>query len=319
MKRVNRRCWSGWTCWTWLAACGLAGCIELADFPESNIVEQPRALAIIADPPEARPGRSVELSLLLSDDAIDASDAEWIVCGEYFSFGGGNQYGDGESGEGCGDDDPRFGRGPRATLPGLLSSALFANLDLAREVLGSSLPPDAIDLVRERVGLPVLVEARFELEGRAIRTTKRVLFSQRADGNSNPPPPSFKLGKDGEAVTALDDPERPFRCASESGALPVLNAGSEVKLVPVYEGKEEPWTERYQVIDVRGDVHTRDETAFYSWYATGGDLSPGVTKPPDRDATWRTPSKPGRHRLWVIVRDGHGGASACGLDVRVRE
>ena len=299
----------------WLVACASAGgCIELPDFPEPNIVEHPRALAIIADPPEARPGQSVELSLLLSEEIEAAADAEWFVCGEYFSFAGGNQYGDGESGEGCGADDVRFATGPRATLPGLLGAGLFANLELAREVLGGSLPENSIDLIRERVGLPLLVEARFEHDGKRIRTTKRVLISERAQGNTNPPPPSFMLGKDPITVR---DPARPFTCASEPGEPPELPANTAVKLLPIYDGDEEPWTERYQVIDLRGDLHTREETAFYSWYATGGSLDPSVSKAPEREATWMTPRAPGKHRLWVIVRDGHGGASACELAVRI--
>lgn len=303
----------------WLVACACAGgCIELPDFPEPNIVEHPRALAIIADPPEARPGQSVELSLLLSEQIDAATDAEWFVCGEYFSFAGGNQYGDGESGEGCGAGDPRFATGPRATLPGLLGAALFANLELAREVLGGSLPENSIDLIRERVGLPLLVEARFEHDGKRIRTTKRVLISERARGNTNPPPPSFVLRTEGINETiSVPDLAQPFTCASESGEPPELPANTAVRLVPVFDGSQEPWTERYQVIDLRGDLHTREETAFYSWYATGGSLDPSVSKAPEREATWVTPREPGNHRLWVIVRDGHGGASACELAVRI--
>jgi len=300
----------------------LAGCIELPDFPDGNVVIAPRPLAIVADPPEARPGESVQLSLMLSHP-IDASGVQWRVCGEYFSFGGGNQYGDGESGEGCAADDPAFASGERAELPGLLSTALFANLDLAREVLGASLPEGTIDLVRTRVGLPVLVEARLEHQGRTLRATKRVLVSERTDGNDNPPPPRFTLG--GELVTGADDAERPFTCTAASGRGLIVEPNSDVELEPDIEGGrkgddgelEEPWLERYQIIDARGDLQDREETAFYSWYVSDGDIDPGTTKAPDRNATWRTPKDRGCHRLWVIVRDGHGGTSACGVHVAV--
>jgi hypothetical protein len=291
----------------------LAACIEVPDFPDGNVVLEQRPLAIIAEPPEARPGQPVELSLMTSRPLEDAAGVQWRVCGEYFSFSGGNQYGDGESGEGCGADDPAFATGARVQLPGILGAALFANLDLAREVLGGALPEGTIDLVRTRVGLPLLVEARFEHDDRILRATKRVLVSERTDGNANPPPPSFELG--GEPVTVVD-PEQPFACATASGAVPVVDPGSEVELAP--QGKEEePWLERYQIIDARGDLQNRTESAFYSWYVTGGDVDPGTSKTPDRDAKWRTPAEDACHRVWVIVRDGHGGTSACGVDVAV--
>jgi hypothetical protein len=71
------------------------------------------------------------------------------------------------------------------------------------------------------------------------------------------------------------------------------------------------------VIDMRGELHARDEIAFYSWFATGGELREGVTKSPLRNEIWRTPRASGCHTLWVVVRDGHGGASACGVAVTV--
>jgi hypothetical protein len=307
----------------------LAACIELPDFPDGNVVVEPRPLAIVADPPEARPGQSVQLSLLLSH-AIDTSELQWRVCGEYFSFGGGNQYGDGERGEGCGAEDPAFASGERAELPGLLSAALFANLDLAREVLGSTLPEGTIDLVRTRVGLPVLVEARLTDGRRTLRATKRVLVSERADGNENPPSPRFNLA--GELVIGVDDPDLPFTCAGASGRTPIVPPNTDVELAPVVEGSdagdagidgdgadEEPWLQRYQIIDARGDLQDRKETAFYSWYVSAGAIDPGTTKAPERNATWRTPKEAGEQRIWLIVRDGHGGTSACVTEVRVRE
>ncbi|HMI91150.1 MAG TPA: hypothetical protein VK509_07290, partial [Polyangiales bacterium] len=297
-----------------VAAVLLSACIELPDFPDGNLVLEPRPLAIVADPPEARPGQSVQLSLMLSHP-LPGAEVQWRVCGEYFSFSGGNQYGDGESGEGCGANDPAIASGEQVELPGVLSAALFANLDLAREVLGASLPEGTIDLVRTRVGLPVLVEARLQHERRTLRATKRLLVSDRQDGNANPPPPRFEL--DDQLVIGVEDLDQPFTCAGVSGRVPVVEPGSEVKLAPVVDGDEEPWLERYQIIDARGDLQNRTETAFYSWYVSGGDVGPGTTKGPDRDATWQTPKEPGCQRVWVIIRDGHGGTSACGVDVAV--
>ena len=32
---------------------------------------------------------------------------------------------------------------------------------------------------------------------------------------------------------------------------------------------------------------------------------------------WTAPAEPGPQAIWVVVRDGHGGSSACRLDVEV--
>jgi hypothetical protein len=215
-------------------------------------------------------------------------------------------------GLGGGGGVPGSAAGDRVELPGVLSAALFTNLDLAREVLGASLPEGTIELVRTRVGLPVLVEARLQHEQRTLRATKRVLVSERLDGNVNPPPPRFMFG---DELVIGDEHGLPFTCAAASGRVLVVPPGSDVKLAPVVHGQRESWLQSYQIIDARGDLQDRTETAFYSWYVTAGEISPGTTKAPDRAATWSTPAEPGDQRVWVIVRDGHGGVSACGLQV----
>ena len=90
-----------------------------------------------------------------------------------------------------------------------------------------------------------------------------------------------------------------------------------IEIAPATEDGEEPWLEDYQVIDARGELQERTERAFYSWFSTGGEFDQNVTKSPLRNQIWRTPATPGTYPLWLVVRDGHGGASACDLEVEI--
>jgi hypothetical protein len=98
-----------------------------------------------------------------------------------------------------------------------------------------------------------------------------------------------------------------------------VRAGVTIELAPVVEGQDEPWLETYTVIDARGAEDERREKAFYSWFVTGGELSEGITEAPLRNELWTAPrvTEPRKHGLFVVVRDGHGGTSACALAVEV--
>jgi hypothetical protein len=302
--------------------------VQLPDFDEPSLVDGPRVLAVVAEPPEVNPGQPVHLSLLLASAA--EPDIRWRGCGAFDTFLGGSQYGDEQSDEGCGGARAvELGAGETAVLPGALTEQLFDSLDLAEAIFGAALPEGAIEHIRDSVGLPFTIEATVRVDGTLIRAVKRVLISARATPHRNPPPPAFNVGND--AVAAVIDPDvdpepaseldpsARFTCRAIDGTALRLAPDSEIDLVPfVPDGAEvEPWLERYQVIDMRGELHARDEIAFYSWFATGGELHEGVTKSPLRNEIWRTPRASGCHTLWVVVRDGHGGASACGVAVAV--
>jgi hypothetical protein len=146
-----------------------------------------------------------------------------------------------------------------------------------------------------------------------------------ADSEPDPesdPESESDAGPDPEPASDPDIRPRPpalFTCRPVDGAPLVLPRNSDVELSPIVagDGEIEPWLESYDVIDMRGELQPRDEIAFYSWFSTGGELSEGVTKAPLRNEVWRTPRAAGCHSLWLVVRDGHGGASACRLDVAV--
>jgi hypothetical protein len=290
----------------------LVGCIELPDFPEASRVASPRVLAIVAEPPEINPGEQVTLSLVVAG-AMDYT-ASWAACGAFDSFiGGGAQYGDDQEDDGCAERGLDLGEGKEVVLPGVFGQALFENFELATRILGGTLPEDTVRHIRDSVGLPFLIEANVVADGKAIRAVKRVLISERATPHENPPAPRLTLGE----IEVEPDLTRQYGCRAAGDTSARLPRDELIEIVPATDDGEEPWLEDYQVIDARGELQDRTERAFYSWFSTGGEFDRDVTKSPLRNQIWRTPATPGSYPLWVVVRDGHGGVSACEVEVEI--
>jgi hypothetical protein len=106
------------------------------------------------------------------------------------------------------------------------------------------------------------------------------------------------------------------RCepADESGPLEV-RPGTIVELAPV--PSEAPWLERSFILDVYGQPAEQLETAFYSFYSTGGAYQDDRTRIPTRNTVWEAPQRLGPITHWLVVRDGRGGTSACRYTVNV--
>jgi hypothetical protein len=226
------------------------------------------------------------------------------------------QYGEDLGDEGCGD--PGYislaADGVDATLPGIVTQGFFDSLSRAQMLLGAALPAAAIDTIRDEVGLPFIVEARLQSGPQLVRAIKRVLIRAQAGTHRNPPPPSFMLGDQ----HVVPDTSGEMRCRNFTADRPlVAAAGAEVMVRPVIDGIEEPWLSDYQVIDARGDLVVRHEQAFYSWFASAGDFDEHVTTAPARKNIWHTPDAPSCAGLWLVIRDGQGGVSACGADVTI--
>lgn len=304
---------------TVITACALVlgACVQLPDFESGSLVQGPRVLAVIAEPPEIAPGQALDLSILLAGVEDRAGvEIRWRACGSFDGFfGGGAQYGEEQADEGCGGGLAfELGEGETAVLPSELTANLFDNLDVIAMTLGTELPEGVIDQIRSSVGIAFLVEATVQADGKRIRATKRVLISENPTPHHNPPSPRFTLD---ERVIVTDEAD-PLRCVAQDAQPVVLAAGTDVDLVPVTnDDQEEDWLETYNIINSRGELRERQERAFYSWYTTDGALRSGRTKSPLRNNIWRTPAAPGEYPLWLILRDGHGGVSACELSVTV--
>jgi hypothetical protein len=298
--------------WTCLLAPLLAavGCFELPQFADSSIIDRPRILAVVAEPPEVAPSRTTSATLsILVAGADEVTDVRWTACGmPGGGFGGmGNMFGENDGDNGCGSGAIPLGEGERVTLPLDQARVLLMSDELAQAALGSQLSAEVLEQIRTSVGIAATIQVELLADGKRLRALKRVLLRESDAPGSNPPPPAFRFG---DIILRSQGDAPPYRCEPEQGS---LQAGllETVPLTPLFEGDREPWLENYTVLDARGMLGERREQAFYSWFTDAGDLDDGSTRAPRRANVWHAPGKPGCAQIWLVVRDGHAGATAC--------
>lgn len=300
-----------------LLGLGGAACVELPDFPSAQEVAGPRLLALVAEPPEAGPGQQVQLSLLVAE--ADVLEVSWRLCPGFYTFSG-MQYQDAPTVEGCsGSVDFPLPDGLQSVVDvSPVVEQLLTDEAWQTEVLGGlELSEDALALILAEVGFPVVIEARARIaDGRILVGIKRLLLSFRYGQNTNPDQPAFVFS----TRTGLDvgmTYQGSFECAGSDGGPLRLPAGETVEVAPDLRPNmtEESWLEYYNVIDPRGALlEGRKERAHYAFYSTNNGFAEDETLSPLRNNQY-TVATAGCHRLWFIVQDGHGGLSACGVDV----
>jgi hypothetical protein len=195
----------------------------------------------------------------------------------------------------------------RFTIP----ARTLENLDLLASRFGQRLRPETLRILARDVGVVLGVGVTMESGGQTMRAYKRVVVSLSPTPNHNPPDPRFRVGTTRLVPsTAVRD-----RCEPEDGSALRVRAGQRVQLAP--DAGEESWFEPFRALTATGDFLDRRESAFYSWYATGGSFAQELTRSPTRNNFWAAPQNPGTHTLWLLVRDGRGGSSGCAATVVV--
>lgn len=292
--------------WTVVGALLALGCAN--DFEPPSLVSSPRLLAVIVDPPEALPGDDVTFRPLVASPNDEALTLAFRVDLSTAALAAGAGQAIGEPAEpiALAWDGDAAALGGERTASAI--EALFAQLGEVRP----GTPEDVVRLVYEQVGLPLTAEVELRDRDGAIvlEGFKRFHLTSRAERTTNPPPPRFAIG--GRWVSA--SPADPLACTPE-GEAPQVQPGAVVTLAP--DPSDEAWLETYPALDLEGERIERREGAFYSWYATAGAFAFAVTRPPDRDVEWTAPEEPGEYPIWLVVRDGHLGTSACRASVRV--
>lgn len=292
-----------------LAVCAL-GCIE--DLDPKQIITAARVVEVIAEPPEVRPGEPSTLSVVLAG-AAGAASYRWALCPvtDLGALGSGAS----ASSADCFADGAALiplSNEARATL--LVPESAITQATAAAERFASVLPPGVIERYLREVGIALSVVVEVQVDGRTLRALKRVVVSRNPTPHRNPPTPRVRIGMRWVSVPAsASDREQ---CVPEDGAPLILGPSQAVTLTP---DPDESWLERYTVLTADGRFAQRDEQAYYSWYATGGSLS-GLTRSPLRDNVWTLPSRlteRSSHTLWVLLRDGHGGANGCRISVEL--
>lgn len=319
----------------------LVSCVD-ADFARPSLVQTARVLSMVADPPVLGVDVPTTLSAWvvtetgapLSHDPSAGVTFGWTACLVPESVPGlqGMQYDADGSQQGCGGaasiplttDDSGAARLPAGLLAQVVTGA---SLSSVAEILG--LPVSLLMEALARTGVIVTVELRVEQpDQEPLIAFKRVVLRDSPHAEvigSNPPPPRFSVRLRGEDETAATwisarDRAEPWQCTWED-APRILQAGQTYVLDPVNvpderEG-EADWRERYEVVDLTGSFLTLREQPYYAWYSTAGRFDQEQTTEPADEELWRAPSTPGLHPLWLVVRDGHAGASACRIDLEV--
>lgn len=295
------------------------GCAEELDPP--SLVKSLRILTVVAEPPIAAPGDDIRLSALVVDpDEREDLRFTWSACSRFEALAGQQslQYGEEPPRQGCVDGEPGTfpieSHGDEGIVPGVLTRTAYEDLEVLAATYGDQLPPDVLRFVVETSGLPFTIGVTIRAGSEELlRSFKRVLLFTGEPRGTNPPPPRFSI--DGTWVSGRETDE-PWTCLPEEGTAPVVDRGTTVVLSP--DPEDESWRESYQIIDATGAVVTKEEDAYYAWFSTAGRFGEVDTRAPLRDDTWKAPRAPGTYPIWLVVRDGHGGTSACRADVEVR-
>ncbi|MDP3273980.1 MAG: hypothetical protein Q8Q09_02215 [Deltaproteobacteria bacterium] len=289
-------------------------------------VTSPRILAMIAEPPEARPGESIAVRVVTGGTQSDPPNFTWYFCARAegtTNFVAQSTFGQAEPNDACfGDAGANVVRLPFRgdTAVVTIPADLLAQIEALRAVYGNGLSAAALQTIVRTAGLPLTlaVEMRAANGDGGVtveRALKRVVVVDRAARNHNPPGPSFRfgVGPDGGPggvpmrYVPMTDPER---CEPADNAGPLRVRPSEVvELAP--DPTEDPWLEDYTILDSAGRVAQTRETAFYSFYSTGGSYRDDRTRIPTRNTLWEAPQRLGDITHWMVVRDGRGGTSAC--------
>jgi len=288
-----------------IAALLCLGCAN--DFDPPSRVLGPRLLAVVVEPPEAAPGEDVVFRPLVAspDDAPLTLALSVDLSARALAAGAGQTLGD----QAAPIELPWDGQ--ESVLDGAETARAIDSLLAALGDAPPGTPEHVVRLVYEEVGLPLTVqlELRDERGAVVLEGFKRFFLSPRAERTTNPPGPRFAIA--GQWVSASSDP---FACEPE-GEAPEVRAGAAVALAP--DPSDDAWLETYRALDLEGEVIESRESAFYSWYSTAGAFSFAVTRAPDREVEWTAPEEPGDYPVWLVVRDGHLGTSACRATVRV--
>lgn len=336
----------------WLAVllC-VVSCID-ADFARPSRVQTDRVLAITADPPVAGTDASPELRAvvvrdngepLLHDPALGTT-LVWTACLVPEGLGGGgggasSQY-DGEGmQQGCGGAAALplvTGADGSTRLPAGLLTQLVSDETLMPVASLLNIPVSLLRDALQRTGVIVTVQLQVMQEGEpALLAVKRVVLIDRLQRDvigSNPPPPRWSmrlLGEDVDDARWLTGRGRTDRFTCDWEAEPLrVQTGRTYVLDPVNlqdanngsdddPEADDDWRESYEVVDLSGAFTTLQEQAYYAWFSTEGRLDQEQTTPPADEELWTAPATPGRTPLWLVVRDGHAGVSACRVDIDV--
>jgi hypothetical protein len=268
----------------------LLACTPDFDDRESRI-EEPRVLAIRAEPAEARPGTPVTYTALVAGpEGTIATPLEWAYC-----------------------SSPK-----PLTENNSVSSACLEGAGIRGETITLPIPGDACALFGPdpppggfRPRDPDVTGGYYQpLRARALGQTAFLLQRVRCNLASAPTDIAATYR---ERYRENQSPKLlPF-------SVPPLKAGATTRIEIAWDAPEV-----YAWFDQETQsIRDKRESMRVSWFATAGSFESdrtgrGETEPETTTSNgWTAPASPGRVHLWVVLRDSRGGTDFAGTTVEV--
>lgn len=280
----------------------LLGCVP--DLGErASAVDSPRVLAIIAEPPEAKPGDTVQFRVLVASPAgtITEPQAYWALCLTPKPPAEENAVA-----EACWARDYRPVGGPAGTIDITIpedACSLFGPALTSAEVRPRDADRTGGYYQPVRVAIPELAAFGFErircaLPNAAADVT--LAYGERYRDNTNPLIAGVQALIGGEEV-----------------ALDAVPAGAVLELRVSWDPAQK---ERFVVYDPQAQsLEDMDEELRASWFVTSGELSTDITDEDEDGAastvTWTAPDAEGFASIWVVLRDSRGGGDFLDLPI----
>ncbi|MFT3841942.1 MAG: hypothetical protein QM723_33430 [Myxococcaceae bacterium] len=266
-----------------MLALGCAGCEpELVD--RTSLIEAPRIIAVIAEPPEAPPSATVQLKAVVAG-ASDAT-ARWSVCSQPRPFSQNQAV------------DPECVSALNAAPATGETFALSVPSNVCR-VFGPDAPsggvrprePDATGGYYQPVGVeldaPVFAFERLSCVPAGVSFDVAQAYRQQARPNLNP---VFQLTADS------------------------ARAGASIEIHADWSGAPE---ERFVMIDpVSAQLVTATERYDVTWFVSAGEVGPARSS--SGTTLWTLPAQPGDGTLWAVLRDSRGGVAVQSLTLSWR-
>ena len=273
----------------------LAGCDDALD-QRLAIVDEPRVLAVISEPAEAKPGATVAYrAILAGPDGTPATTPSWSFC-----------------------TSPKPPTEDNTVAVGCATGSEGIDLGTAAEVTGT-VPADACILFGPDVPPGGFRPRAADPTGGYYQPVRITSDDLVAIGLSRItcklPTAPFEVARryDFEYVPN----QNPTLLPSTLARLP---ANTDVTLTAAWPADS---AEPYLYFDPSTQqLVERREAMRVSWFATAGSLAVDATAIAEDDpsteasTTWHTPG-PGTAHVWIVLRDSRGGIAAQAIDVVV--
>ena len=268
------------------------------DLAPTWLVDRTRVLAVVAEPPEIRPGETARFSALIATVDDDELLQVWFACpvdDEGNGFGCFTDLGSIDLETASPEDIAALGvigfvpgLPPQYTAPGDFLEAVEPEARAEGRYVNvqvSALPDTLVPSSTTPTGTGEVPDIDFNEVEVAY---KRLVVSEAPTPNHNPTIANFmvdRLDVPAEAVVEVE--------AKQSYALGIR----------LPDGTREV----YEFVNSDGVVEERVEEPYASWYSTGGTVTEDVTLHPYLESTWTAPDGPEEGTWFVVLRDRRGG------------